>query len=114
MGPLIRHDPGVIFTLAPWIPNCAISPGGCGQWKRFRRTLLGCNGAAWLLCCAGIILIGHDRFPVLVALVFLFFVVTAVFIYLMFVARREGKKLERKAIAIRGEMAAAKLVAKME
>ena len=65
----------------------------CGQWKRFRRTLLGCSGAAWLLCCAGIILIGHDRFPVLVALVFLFFVVTAVFIYLMFVARREGKNL---------------------
>ena len=75
---------------------------------------IGCSGAAWLLCCAGIILIGHDRFPVLVALVFLFFVVTAVFINLMFVARREGKNLERKAIAIRAEMAAAKLAAKME
>ena len=86
----------------------------CGQWKRFRRTLLGCSGAAWLLCCAGIILIGHDRFPVLIALVFLFFVVTAFFIYLMFVARREGKNLERKAIAIHAEMAEAKLAAKME
>ena len=87
----------------------------CGQWKRFRRTLLGCSGAAWLLCCAGIILIGHDRFPVLKALVFLFFVVTSVFfIYLMFMARREGKNLERKAIAIRAEMAAAKLAAKMK
>lgn len=86
----------------------------CGQWKRFRRTLLGCSGVAWLLCCAGIILIGHDRFPVLIALVFLFFVVTSVFIYLMFVARREGKNLECKTIAIRAEMAAAKLAAKME
>ena len=106
MGPLIRHDPGVILILAPWIPNCAISPGCAASGSAF--------GAAWLLCCAGIILIGHDRFPVLVALVFLFFVVTAVFIYLMFVARREDKNLERKAIAIRTEMAAAKLAAKME
>jgi len=86
----------------------------CGQWKRFRRTLLGCSGVAWLLCCAGIILIGHDRFPVLIALVFLFFVVTSVFINLMFVARREGKNLECKTIAIRAEMAAAKLAATME
>ena len=86
----------------------------CGQWKRFRRTLLGCSGAAWLLCCAGIILVGEDRFQVLIALVFLFFVVTAVFIYLMFLARREGKNLERKALAIRAEMAAKKVAAEME
>ena len=86
----------------------------CGQWKRFRRTLLGCSGAAWLLCCAGIILVGEDRFPVLTALVFLFFGVPAAFIYLMFVARREGKNLERKALAIRAEMAAEKVAAEME
>ena len=85
-----------------------------GQWKHFGRTLLGCTGAAWLPCRTGIIPIDQDRFPVLVALVFLFFVVTAVFINLMLVARREGKNLERKAIAIRAEMAAAKLAAKME
>ena len=69
---------------------------------------------AWLLCCAGIILVGEDSFPVLIALVFLVFVVTAVFIYLMFAARREGKNLERKAIAIHAEMAAEKVAAEME
>ena len=50
----------------------------------------------------------------LAALVFLSFVVTAVFAYLMCLAHNEGKNLERKAIAIRAEMAAAKLAAKME
>ena len=50
----------------------------------------------------------------LIALVFLVFVVTAVFIYLMFEARREGKNLERKAIVIHAEMAAEKVAAEME
>ena len=81
------------------------------QWKRFRRILWGCSGAAWLLCCAGIIFVGQERFLVLVALVFLFLVVTGVFIYLFFVSRRESKNLERQAIAVRAAMAEEKLAA---
>ena len=63
------------------------------QWKRFRRILWGCTVAAWMLCCAGIILVGAEQLLILVALVFLFFVVTGVFIYLLFISRRETKKL---------------------
>ena len=47
----------------------------------------------------------------LVALVFLFLVVTGVFIYLFFVSRRESKNLERQAIAVRAAMAEEKLAA---
>ena len=57
-----------------------------GQWKHFGRTLLGPNGAVWLLCCAGIIPIDLDRFQVPVAPVFMCFVVTVVFVYLMCLA----------------------------
>ena len=71
------------------------------QWKRFRRILWGCSGAAWLLCCASIILVGPEQFMILVSLVFMFLVVTGVFIYLFFVSRQERKTLEQKAIAIR-------------
>ena len=38
---------------------------------------------------------------ILVSLVFMFLVVTGVFIYLFFVSRQERKTLEQKAIAIR-------------
>ena len=38
---------------------------------------------------------------ILVSLVFMFLVVTGVFIYLFFVSRQEHKTLEQKAIAIR-------------
>ena len=50
----------------------------------------------------------------LAALVFLSFVVTAVFAYLMCLAHNEGKNLERKAIAIRVDSAAEKVAATME
>ena len=85
-----------------------------GQWKRFRRILWGCSGAAWLLCCAGIIIVGQEQFLIMVALAFMFLVVTGVFIYLFFVSRRESKDLERKAIAIRAALAEEKLAEQNE
>ena len=71
------------------------------QWKRFRHILWGCGGAAWLLCCAGIIFVGQKQLPVLIALALVFLIVTGVFIFLFYVSRRESKNLERQAIAIR-------------
>lgn len=84
------------------------------QWKRFRRILWGCSGAAWLVCCAGIILVGQEQFLVMLALVFMFVVVTGVFIYLFFVSRRESKNLERQASAIRTALAEQALAARNE
>lgn len=52
---------------------------------------------------------GAEQLLILVALVFLFFVVTGVFIYLLFISRRETKKLERQAIEVRAAMVAEKL-----
>ena len=77
----------------------------CSQWKHFGRTLLGCTG---------IIPIDQDRFPVLVAPVFMCFVVTAVFVYLMYVAHSEEKNLVLKALAILTESAAEKMAAEIE
>ncbi|MFT5091040.1 MAG: hypothetical protein ACI906_000474 [Candidatus Latescibacterota bacterium] len=71
------------------------------QWKRFRHILWGSTGAAWLVCCAGIILLGHEQFLLMLALVFMFLVVTGLFIYLLIVIRRELKALEREAIEVR-------------
>jgi hypothetical protein len=53
--------------------------------------------------------VGAEQLLILVALVFLFFVVTGVFIYLLFISRRETKKLERQAIEVRAAMVAEKL-----
>ena len=75
------------------------------QWKRFRRILWGCSGAAWLFCCAGIIFVGQKQLPVLIALAFMVLIVTGVFIYLFYVSRRDSKNIERQAIAIRTIMA---------
>jgi hypothetical protein len=74
-------------------------------WMRFRRSLWGCSGAAWSLCCAGIIFVEQEQLPILIALAFMFLVVTGVFIYLFYISRRESKKLERQAIAIRTVLA---------
>ena len=71
------------------------------QWKRFRHILWGSTGAAWLVCCAGIILLGHEQFLLMLALVFMFLVVTGLFIYLLIVIRREFKALEHEAIEVR-------------
>ena len=75
------------------------------QWKRFRRILWGCSGAAWLFCCAGILFVGQKQLPILIALAFMFLIVTGVFIYFFYVSRRESKNLERQAIAIRTALA---------
>lgn len=71
------------------------------QWKRFRRILWGSSGAAWLVCCAGIIFLGEEQFLLLLALVFMLFVVTGLLIYLLVVVHRELKVLEREAIQLR-------------
>ncbi len=71
------------------------------QWKRFRRILWGCSGAAWLVCCAGIIVLGRERVWLLLALVLMLVVVTGILIYLLFVVRRELKNLEHQAIELR-------------
>ena len=75
------------------------------QWKRFSRNFWGCSGAAWLLCCAGIIFVGQKQLPVLIALALVFLIVTGVFIFLFYVSRRESKNLERQAIAFRTALA---------
>jgi len=71
------------------------------QWKRFRQILFGSTGAAWLVCCAGIIWLGQEQFLLLLSLVFMLFVVTGLFIYLLIVIRRELKALERDALELR-------------
>ncbi len=71
------------------------------QWQRFRRVLWGCSGAAWLVCCAGIVFMGEEQFLLLLALVFMLVVVSGLFLYLLIVVRRELKALEREAIELR-------------
>jgi hypothetical protein len=74
------------------------------QWKRFRRLLWGCTGAAWLLCCAGLVLVEEEFLLVRLGLLVMLVVVTLLSLYLFLVARREVKALDRQAIEIRAAM----------
>ena len=74
------------------------------QWKRFRRLIWGATGAVWLLCSSGILLLGEEDFLVRMALLAMFALSTFAAIYLLLVARRESKKLERLAIETRARL----------
>jgi len=77
------------------------------QWKRFRRLIwgaTGATGAVWLLCSSGILLLGEENFLVRMALLAMFALSTFAAIYLLLVARRESKKLERLAIETRARL----------
>lgn len=73
------------------------------QWKRFRLILCICTGIAWLVCCAGIILLGREDLPILLSMIFMLLVVTGLFIYLLWMTRRELKSLDRQAIELRAQ-----------
>lgn len=74
------------------------------QWKRFRRLIWGATSAVWLLCSSGILLLGEEDFLVRMALLAMFALSTFAAIYLLLVARRESKKLERLAIETRARL----------
>ena len=70
---------------------------GCASnGSAFAATLRGCSGAAWLLCCAGIIVVGPEQFMILVSLAHMFLVVTGVFDLSLFrfAARTQNARAE--------------------
>ncbi len=73
------------------------------QWKRFRHILCMCTGIAWLVCCAGIVLLGHEDLPILLSMIFMLLIVTGLFLYLFWMTRRELKSLDRQAIELRAQ-----------
>lgn len=73
------------------------------QWKRFRHILCICTGIAWLVCCAGIVLLGRDDLPILLAMIFMLLIVTGLFAYLLLMTRRELKSLDAQAVELRAQ-----------
>jgi hypothetical protein len=73
------------------------------QWKRFRSTLCVCTGIAWVICCAGIVLVDRENLPILLGLAFMLAVVTGLSIYLLWTIRRQLQALDKQAIKRRAD-----------
>ena len=71
------------------------------QWRRFRRLVLGATGAIWVLCCSGVLLLPQEELIPRIALLLMLLSCTGVSIYLILVARREIKDLQRQTIEVR-------------
>ena len=73
------------------------------QWRRFRRLVVGATGAIWVICCSGILLLTDVDLVIRLALLAMLVLCTIVCLYLVIVARREIKRLQRQASELRSQ-----------
>ena len=71
------------------------------QWKRFRRLVWLATGAIWVVCCSGLLLLTLEDLIVRLSLLVMLALCTVTAIFLLVVARRERKRLDRLAIELR-------------